>query len=66
MIHLFYSASDSGGDQICPAGFSKLTTEQQQAMVEDDDSLLHCYCDELTFEEQQHVKINYSINILNK
>lgn len=50
------SAADGGGDQICPAGFSKLPIEEQQQIIDDDSSLLHCYCDELSFEEQRHVR----------
>ena len=53
----YTSAADSGGNEICPTGFSKLPIEQQQQMIDDNNSLLHCYCDQLSFEQQQHVKM---------
>jgi hypothetical protein len=49
------SATDHGGNELCPQGFSDLTTEEQQQMVDNDKSLLHCYCDQLTLEEQKDV-----------
>jgi hypothetical protein len=51
------SAADHGGNQICPQGFGDLTVEEQQTMVDNDSSLLHCYCDELTYEEQKDVSL---------
>lgn len=32
-------------------------------MIEQDDSLLHCYCDELTFEEQKDVRTTLFMTI---
>lgn len=41
------SAAASAGNALCPENFTSLTQEEQLALVDDNDQLLHCYCDQL-------------------
>ena len=46
------NASSEGGDELCPDGFFDLSTEEQQAAIETNEDLLHCYCDQFMISEQ--------------
>lgn len=46
------NASSAGGDEFCPDGFFSLSAEEQQAAVDKNEDLLHCYCDQFSFSEQ--------------
>ena len=44
----------SGGNGLCPADFTSLPLSEQQNIVSNDESVLHCYCDQFSYQTQQH------------
>ena len=45
-------STTSSGTVLCPSGFNGLTKTQQQEAVEADSSILHCYCDNLSYSQK--------------
>lgn len=45
-------ALNEAGYELCPEGFEDMTEAEQQAAIEADKEILHCYCDQLTHFEQ--------------
>lgn len=47
------SAQNFAGDSLCPANWDSLSEAQKQSQVEANDEILHCYCDELTYDTRE-------------
>eukprot|EP01006_Ploeotia_vitrea_P033229 TRINITY_DN65344_c0_g1_i1.p1 TRINITY_DN65344_c0_g1~~TRINITY_DN65344_c0_g1_i1.p1 ORF type:complete len:1271 (-),score=14.60 TRINITY_DN65344_c0_g1_i1:160-3972(-) len=47
------SAQRFAGDSLCPANWNQLTKSEQQAQAEANEEILHCYCDELDYQERE-------------
>jgi hypothetical protein len=45
-------STTTSGTALCPSGFNGLTRTEQQEAVSADSSILHCYCDNLSYSQK--------------